>query len=254
MSIASHRIGELPSIFLIEDFISPFEEEQLLTNILSSKSKWKTVSNRRLQYYGGTVGKNGILFKAPVPQWMSSLMEKISKRTMVFSDKTKTEDQSVRNSELFANHVLVNEYSPGDGIMAHTDGPCYFPAVAILSLGWPIVMRFLPRQTIEDEEEVGRHESDVKRSSDRVSVLLNPRSLLVFKDAAYSEWLHGIDAVQEDELDASLINPEAKAKCRHLLVEKDEGSERKLFLKRDGIRISLTVRRVERVHSGLRII
>lgn len=32
------------------------------------------------------------------------------------------------------NHVLVNEYQPGQGIMAHQDGPLYTPAVAILSL------------------------------------------------------------------------------------------------------------------------
>ena len=38
------------------------------------------------------------------------------------------------------NHVLVNEYRPGQGIMAHEDGAAYFPIVATVSLGAPIVL------------------------------------------------------------------------------------------------------------------
>ena len=33
------------------------------------------------------------------------------------------------------NHVLVNEYKPGDGIMPHTDGPAYVPIVATITTG-----------------------------------------------------------------------------------------------------------------------
>lgn len=38
------------------------------------------------------------------------------------------------------NHVLVNEYRPGEGIMSHEDGPAYYPMVATVSLGAPIVL------------------------------------------------------------------------------------------------------------------
>lgn len=38
------------------------------------------------------------------------------------------------------NHVLVNEYRPGEGIMPHEDGPAYYPMVATVSLGAPIVL------------------------------------------------------------------------------------------------------------------
>lgn len=38
------------------------------------------------------------------------------------------------------NHVLVNEYQPGEGIMPHEDGPAYYPMVATVSLGAPIVL------------------------------------------------------------------------------------------------------------------
>ncbi|CAN0496491.1 unnamed protein product, partial [Discosporangium mesarthrocarpum] len=35
------------------------------------------------------------------------------------------------------NHVLLNEYSGGQGISPHKDGPLYDGRVAILSLGRP---------------------------------------------------------------------------------------------------------------------
>jgi alkylated DNA repair protein alkB family protein 6 len=46
------------------------------------------------------------------------------------------------------NHVLVNEYAPGQGILSHQDGPLYAPAVAILSM-----VRNTPLLQKEEEEE-----------------------------------------------------------------------------------------------------
>ena len=40
------------------------------------------------------------------------------------------------------NHVLLNAYSPGEGIQSHQDGPIYHPGVCILSLGASAVMHF----------------------------------------------------------------------------------------------------------------
>ena len=39
---------------------------------------------------------------------------------------------------------LINEYEVGEGIMPHTDGPCYLPRVATLSLGGACHMQFSP--------------------------------------------------------------------------------------------------------------
>lgn len=36
---------------------------------------------------------------------------------------------------------------PGEGIMPHEDGPLYHPAVAILSLGHPAVVRFARKRS-----------------------------------------------------------------------------------------------------------
>ena len=62
------------------------------------------VSGRRLQNFGGAVHEKwGGLIQAPLPGWMQSLLDLIQQRTAVFNPA--------------ANHVLLNAYSPGEGIM-----------------------------------------------------------------------------------------------------------------------------------------
>lgn len=79
----------------------------------------------------------------------------------------------------------------------HQDGPSYFPVVAILSLGSPVVMDFTPHAKLKlDSQEVTDKESDGETfeiGKDKwlddhhpFSVILMPRSLLIFKDEAYS--------------------------------------------------------------------
>lgn len=83
----------------------------------------------------------------------------------------------------------------------HQDGPAYFPVVAILSLGSPVVMDFTPHSSLklgtntvikEDEDKFhdgGAGDFETERGLNghhAFSVLLMPRSLLIFKDEAYS--------------------------------------------------------------------
>jgi hypothetical protein len=73
--------------------------------------------------------------------------------------------------------------------MAHTDGPFYHPRAAILSLGGPAIFHFQrPRRAAEQQgadTAVG-------------SLVLQPRSLLVFTGEAYEGHLHEIKAVGEE--------------------------------------------------------
>jgi len=76
----------------------------------------------------------------------------------------------------------------------HQDGPAYFPVVAILSLGSPVVMDFTPHARFKQDSQDGTDkDSDFEIGKDKwlddhhpFSVLLMPRSLLIFKDIAYS--------------------------------------------------------------------
>ena len=52
------------------------------------------------------------------------------------------------------NHILVNEYHPGQGILPHTDGPAYIAQTATLSIGYSdVLLKFVPRLRTE---EIGR--------------------------------------------------------------------------------------------------
>lgn len=78
-------------------------------------------------------------------------------------------------------------------LQPHQDGPAYFPVVAILSLGSPVVMDFSPhlRLRSSDDDDISRDQSGKSGVPERddkhsFSVLMMPRSLVIFKDDAYS--------------------------------------------------------------------
>ena len=122
------------------------------------------------------------------------------------------------------NHILINEYAPGQGVDAHKDGPLYAPHVAIISLGSQCAFEFV-------EDGVPRVLA--------ASLLLPPRGLLVFADAAYEELLHTVPARTAD--DATSARP------GYVQMSADapaSGEEPSASLLPRGRRISLTVRRV----------
>jgi alkylated DNA repair protein alkB family protein 6 len=90
------------------------------------------------------------------------------------------------------NHVLVNEYKAGEGIMRHEDGAAYEPVVATISLGGSICLELWDKEVETDQDE------EVKRLP-RWRILQEPGSLLVTKGEAYGCLLHGISDVAKDE-------------------------------------------------------
>jgi len=157
---------------------------------------------------------------------------------------------------------LVNEYQSGQGIMAHQDGPLYHPCVAIVSLGSTCVMNFYPHPRLQESskedvesqskqkqpaEEINYNES-VDQSDDQrevstkklaMSVFLRPRSLILFKDSLYLDYLHEIQNIQVDKITDMVVNCEAAGV--------QVGSE----IIREGTRVSLTIRTVNKVLKGL---
>ena len=85
------------------------------------------------------------------------------------------------------NHVLINEYLPGQGIMPHKDGAAYYPVVCTVSLGSSLCL------DIHSSNEDGTTES-----SPRWRILQEPRSLLITTGDLYSEYLHGIAEVKDE--------------------------------------------------------
>lgn len=79
--------------------------------------------------------------------------------------------------------------------MPHEDGPAYYPIVATVSLGAPIVLDLYPKEDGSTEK---------KKANDRgpqFRILQERRSLLVTKGKLYSEFLHGIaETLRDDDI------------------------------------------------------
>ena len=114
--------------------------------------------------------------------------------------------------------------------MPHEDGPLYHPAAAIVSLGSWAVLRFYAKRSEDDSRDVDEEEKTEEGEKQRgrkhnvvFSVALAPRSLVVFTGKAYTCLLHGIEAVAEEELDASVLNKNEEEVIK-ASVEKKEAS------------------------------
>ncbi|XP_059220955.1 alpha-ketoglutarate-dependent dioxygenase alkB homolog 6 isoform X2 [Stomoxys calcitrans] len=209
----------------IPNFITSEEEQRILAQIEKApKPKWTQLMNRRLINYGGVPHPNGMIAEE-IPEWLQTYVDKINNLGIFEAQK--------------ANHVLVNEYKPGQGIMPHTDGPLFFPLIMTISCGSHTVLEFSKRENL-DSTSIGENHngSAVPRDSSRnrailFKFILEPRSLLILKDELYIDYLHSIDEVEADVLCDRICN-----------FENCESSYKMGDVLKRGTRISLTIRNV----------
>ncbi|KAL7521059.1 hypothetical protein ACHAWX_005750 [Stephanocyclus meneghinianus] len=95
---------------------------------------------------------------------------------------------SPRNSP---NHVLINEYQPEDGIMAHTDGPAYESCTATISLGGDVIFKLSPRRSRSNTCNYSCSD-EVQIARPLEAVLHGSGSLVVFSNDAYLNHCHEI--------------------------------------------------------------
>ncbi|KAL1961348.1 hypothetical protein VTO42DRAFT_76 [Malbranchea cinnamomea] len=184
MELEKWRIEALPeSAYYIPDFITPEEEERLLRKINSAPvPRWTQLSRRRLQTWPSALTKTNTLLAAPLPEWLVSPIIPRFDRLRIFSS----------SPHKAPNHVLINEYMPGEGIMPHEDGAAYHPIVATVSLGAPIVLDIYDKRKEDNESSTATREP-------RYRILQEPRSLLVTTEKMYTDYLHGIAEKLKDE-------------------------------------------------------
>ena len=172
--------SSLPSGLLqYEDFISAQEEQYLVEQIendirtLSAEHIQEDLKQRTVVHYGYKFryGSNDVdclnpLSNDGLPEFSQSLIKKLL-FTGQFQNKP--------------DQLTINKYEPGDGIPPHIDNPVAFAEpLATLSLGSPVIM--------EMKSPDGK----------KVSILLKPRTLILFtKDSRYL-WTHGIQARKTD--------------------------------------------------------
>ncbi|KAH8156831.1 hypothetical protein CIB48_g11416 [Xylaria polymorpha] len=187
-SLNHARVSQLPSsAFYISEFITEDEEKFILDKITTApKPRWKQLSRRRLQTWPSDLINNKLV-DAPLPPWLEEpiitrlqslrLGKEVDSHSHIFSDSPHKRP----------NHVLINEYPPGIGIMAHKDGAAYHPIVCTVSLGASICLNMH-----EMNENGTLNTNPVWR------ILQEPRSLLITTADLYTDYLHGIDDIMED--------------------------------------------------------
>lgn len=151
-----------------------------------------------------------------------------------------------------ANHVLVNEYLPGQGIMAHFDGALFHPVICTISCGSHTILRFHesnserdnttndppnlngPINDHIDSTDSADHDRDNEKPKIVCQLLIERRSLLILKDDMYEKYLHSIDETPNDLITSHISNINY---CHAFVNRCGETVERDR-------RISLTIRHV----------
>ncbi|KAJ7658495.1 hypothetical protein B0H17DRAFT_346927 [Mycena rosella] len=191
------------------------EEEYLIRKIKEyPQQRWKQLANRRLQLWGelrlrnsprghllicvpsagGELTSKNVLIAQPMPSCVDTYPDIINrlKDTGIFT----------RSPHGKPNHVIMNEYLPGQGIMPHEDGPAYFPVVATLSLGSHSVFHYYRYKPDVEGAQLERTEGRSIDPAPVLTVLLEPRSVVISERALYSTHLHAIREIEEDLITA----------------------------------------------------
>ncbi|CAK7269088.1 hypothetical protein SEPCBS57363_003426 [Sporothrix epigloea] len=193
-SLASKQIHGLPATaFYISDFISEEEEERILQRVKAApKPRWKQLSHRRLQTWPSGLLHDKLL-DAPLPSWLvEPVITRLLSIPVHLPTKGANKDDQCENIFFNSphqrpNHVLINEYPPGVGIMPHKDGSAYHPVVCTVSLGASLCLNIY-----KNDDSGALHPEPVAR------ILQEPRSLLIITDTIYTDYLHGIADVEQD--------------------------------------------------------
>ncbi|XP_042505276.1 alkylated DNA repair protein ALKBH8 homolog isoform X1 [Macadamia integrifolia] len=194
----------IPGIYLLHDFVTTEEEEELLAAV--DGRPWKSLSKRRVQHYGYE-----FLYEArnvnteqqlgELPHFVSPILEKIS----LFPHIEKAEDVTL-------DQLTVNEYPPGVGLSPHIDTHSTFEGLIFsLSLAGPCIMEFrrysqgtwLPSSL----SSTGMQEQnpDYCSSFTRRSIFLPPRSMLLLSGEGRYAWHHYIPHHKVDMVRDNMI-------------------------------------------------
>ena len=183
----------------IEDYIDEDEHGWLLNQI--DKHQWLEDLKRRVQHYGFKYDYkarkvNRDMRIGHLPEWLQKLGQKLYEDGHLLA----TPDQ-----------VIVNEYEPGQGISSHVDcEPCFANMIVSLSLGSGCVMDFTNRRD----------------KTKKIPIWLAPGSIIVLRDEARYEWLHGIAPRKSDQWDGQTYERQRRVSLTFRKVILENSSRR----------------------------
>jgi alkylated DNA repair protein alkB family protein 6 len=196
LDLEKFRVGDVDSVYYVPDYVTETEERQCLQQLQATPTELKKQLDRRVvQEYGGTMCPEcnaSFLPDLSQPPWTSEICDALV-HDGVFAPTT------------YPNNVRIHDYAVGHGIAPHVDGPIYVPRVAILSLQSSVVMNFYPYRkpyddAMEHYNDTFKFDGAIAKDRPHFSLVLEPRSLLVFDNDAYYFHPHGISAKPIDSL------------------------------------------------------
>ncbi|CAH1451786.1 unnamed protein product [Lactuca virosa] len=181
----------IPGIYLIHDFVSAQEEEQLLAAV--DARPWHSLAKRRVQHYGyefcydirnvNTQHRLGNL-----PSFVDCILQKIP----VFKKLDEAADVSL-------DQLTVNEYPTGVGLSPHIDTHSAFEgSIYSLSLSGPCIMEF---RGSDDDNDRDKERSNSRRRA----IYLAPRSMLLLSGEGRYAWQHYIPHHKVDKVKDTVI-------------------------------------------------
>lgn len=171
-----NQINEITGLKYIEDFLTPYKENQLIEYIDSKV--WDHTLKRRTQHYGhkymytnANANKEQNMDVPPIPKKMLRLFKKIQEAGLA-------SDISLNKLQ-----VIVNEYNPGQGISAHIDDPKQFGDwIVSISLGSAVNVNFTKGDVIK-------------------KIYVKNGSVYEMKNDSRYKWKHSIELVKSDTID-----------------------------------------------------
>ncbi|KAI0830326.1 hypothetical protein BC628DRAFT_998536 [Trametes gibbosa] len=265
--LSRYLVPGTSNAYYIPEFITEEEEEYLIRKIHDAPQPWwKRLANRRLQIWGGDLTAKKALIPQDLPAFVNQYPNIVSRirETGVF--KTSAHGQP--------NHILMNEYAPGQGIMMiqpHEDGPAYHPVVATLSLSSHTVFHYYKyKSDDQDSDRDAPAQSEQSAGTTTaigpmlaagagrpidprpvLSLLLEPRSLVITTSSLYAAHLHGIEELLEDKFVEDGRPPHVRIANYDMLrgkTERDAVASGGILER--GMRYSLTCRDVEKVAAS----
>lgn len=195
---------KVPGVYLLHDFITVREEEELLAAVDSRP--WHHLAKRRVQHYGyafcyETRNVNTNQYLGKLPSFVSVILKRISQFQKLGC-----------SVDIELDQLTVNEYPIGVGLSPHVDTHSAFEEpIYSLSLAGPCIMEFrkystgvwLPTSTSNFDNEV----SDSYSGSNfiRRAIYLPPRSMLLLSGEARYAWHHYIPHHKVDRVKDNVV-------------------------------------------------
>jgi alkylated DNA repair protein alkB family protein 6 len=171
-----------PTMYYIPDYVSQEQEAYLVRKAHEAPEFcWGVSEGRRVQNYGqlppaATDDEGKAAICSPMPQWLDELIDRLMTVQNCYGEHDRPD------------FIRVNTYEPGQGVSPHRDIQTNVAATSVITLGSGTLLDFY-----DAERLVG-------------SVWLEPRSLLLFSDDAFSRLRHGIRRQSEDVITERVFN------------------------------------------------